>query len=97
MKQRKYDKIADEIYDEIMDAQKYAKCAMKAKMDDRPLSETYHNLSKQEMNHAHMLIEHMPKVVMMDESLKPIWERDYDRMIDWISDVKILIDHYTEM
>lgn len=93
----KYDRIVEEIYDEIMDAQKYVKCAIKSKAEDRPLSEVYHNLSKQEMNHAHMLIEQAPRIVMVDESLKIMWERDHARMINWLSDVKSRIEQYSEM
>lgn len=93
----KYDKIVEEIYDEIMDAQKYIKCAIKHKQDDRPLSEIYHNLAKQELTHANMLIEYVPKITMLDDNIRMMWERDHERMMNWMSDVKMRLEQLHEM
>lgn len=93
----KYDKLVEEIYEEIMDSQNYAKCAMKYKAEDRPLSETYHTLAKQEWGHAQTLMEHAGRVAMMDETIKIMWERDHERMMNWMSDVKMRLEQLHEM
>ncbi len=93
---KKYDDLVEEIYDEIMGAQQYAKHAMKFKADDRPLSEMYHNMARQEYNHAVTLMEHAPKVAMMDDTLKLMWERDSERMVKWMADVKSTLDMLRE-
>lgn len=93
---KKYDDIIDEIYDEIEGAQTYAKHAMKFKAEDKPLSEMYYNMARQEYNHAVELIEHAPKVAMMDETLKLMWERDSERITDWLVKVKSTLEMFRE-
>lgn len=93
---KKYDDIIDEIYDEIEGAQTYVKHALMFKAEDKPLSEMYYNMARQEYNHAINLIEHAPKIAMMDDTLKLMWERDHGRIVEWLSDVKSHLDMIRE-
>lgn len=85
---KKYDCLIDDIHYELKAAHHYAKKAAMYKTEDKPLSALYYELAHQEMNHAIMLKEHVPKVVMMHESLPIIWERDHEHIIDWMAEVK---------
>lgn len=93
---KRYDDIVDEIYDEIMGAQQYAKKAVMFHTEDRTLSEMYHSMARQEYGHANTLIDAATRLSMTDETLRIMWERDHERMVKWMADVRSTLDMLRE-
>jgi len=57
------DNLAEYIEDEIMDAGKYARCALKHKDDTPGLADLFYRLSGEEAEHARMLYDEAMKEV----------------------------------
>jgi len=51
------------IGDELADAEKYARCALKAKAEHPDLADLFHRLSMDEMEHMNLLHEAAAKIV----------------------------------
>lgn len=85
---KKYDCLISDIRYELDAAHHYAKQYAKYKGEDRAMADLYYDLARQEFNHAVMLKEHAPKIVMLHDALPIIWERDNDHITEWMSKVK---------
>lgn len=85
--------------EELNDAEKYIKEALHHKDDDRELAEMFFELSKQEVEHAHM--EHAQAVRMIKgynkeapAAMKAVWDYQHERMIEHEADIKRLMSMY---
>ena len=78
--------IYSEALDELMGAQKYAKCAHKA--EDAQAKTMYHGMAKQELEHAHLLTESGHRVAAGDATLTMIWEHLKKHLMDWRGDIE---------
>ena len=56
-------KLSEMISEEIEDAERYAKCALKHKDDEPELSRTFYDLSMQEMDHMARLHDEVVKII----------------------------------
>lgn len=81
-------KLYEEGLEELMGAQKYAKCASRSESsDDKAM---YRNMAKQELDHAHNFIKSGDRMFASSDSadsLKMVWEGLRRHLLDWHDDI----------
>ena len=85
-------KIAMDITEELMDAQKYIDDASKMKEDYPSIAELYKDLSAEELTHAERLHEAGSKMVADcdDDVSRAIWDWETERMARWEQSIRVL-------
>lgn len=98
------EKLSAMIDEEIEDAKKYAKCAVKYK-DERPaLAKTFYDLSGEEMRHMTMLHAEVSGVIQkykqekgeLPEGMKGLYDYLHGKQIEKAAEVKRLQEMYRE-
>ena len=96
------EKLSAMVDEEIEDAKKYAKCAVKYK-DERPaLAKTFYDLSGEGMRHMTMLHAEVEAVIQkyrqehgeLPEGMKSLYEYLHEKQIERSADVRRLQDMY---
>lgn len=96
------EKLSAMVDDEIEDAEKYAKCALKYK-DERPaLAKTFYDLSGEEMRHMTMLHAEVEAVIQKykqekgepPEGMKSLYDYLHEKQIEKAANVRRLQDMY---
>lgn len=96
------EKLSEMVDEEIEDAMKYAKCAVKYK-DERPaLAKTFYDLSGEEMRHMTMLHAEVEAVIQKyrqekgepPEGMKSLYNYLHEKQIEKAADVRRLQDMY---
>lgn len=96
------EKLSAMVDEEIDDAMKYAKCAIKYK-DERPaLAKTFYDLSGEEMRHMTMLHAEVEAVIQKyrqekgepPEGMKSLYNYLHEKQIERAADVRRLQDMY---
>ena len=96
------EKLSAMVDEEIEDAMKYAKCAVKYK-DERPaLAKTFYDLSGEEMRHMTMLHAEVEAVIQKyrqekgepPEGMKSLYNYLHEKQIEKAADVRRLQDMY---
>ncbi len=91
--------LAEEIREELDDAEKYAREAVKYAGEDLEDASTYADLSRQELGHAdrlhEMALRHIEKAkdagLHPTEAEKAVWDWEHERMLDRTAHVKNLL------
>lgn len=92
--------LAENIREELEDAEKYAKAALKHKDDNRPLSAALADLARQEIEHSEILHSHAVKIIRDKQAMgvetpvamQAVWDWEHEHMIEHTAKVKHLID-----
>ena len=97
-------KLEDEIGEELHDAKKYIKCALKYKEEHKDLADLYYWLSQEEMGHAdklHKMVVSEIEAYRKKEGEPPaemlaIYNYLHEKEIDKAKDVKKMWEMYKE-
>lgn len=90
--------LAENMQEEMHDAEKYAKLAMEYRADYPDLADTFVTLSKQEVNHATMLHNHAERIIRdykakggeAPAAMQAVYDWEHERMIDSMAKVRVL-------
>ena len=90
--------LAENIAEELHDAEKYAKMALEYKEDYPELLDTFLTLSRQEVNHANMLHNHVERIIRdykakdgsAPEAMQAVYDWEHEKMVDAMARVKVL-------
>ena len=87
--------VVEKIDDELLDAEKYIKCAYRVEEDYPQLANTYYQLSLEEMKHVTMLHESVVTIINeykreheVPEGMKVLYDYLHERQIKWATKIK---------
>ena len=87
--------IVEKIDDELMDAEKYIKCAHRVAEDYPQLANTYYQLSLEEMKHVTMLHEAVVSIINeykhnneVPAGMQVLYDYLHERQIKWAAKIK---------
>ena len=92
--------LAENIREELHDAEKYAKAALKCKDENRELSHTLADLAKQELSHSEQLHTHAVRLIKARKdsgvnapaAMQAVWDWEHEHMIEHTIKIKHLLD-----
>ena len=92
-------KLSNMIDEEIADAKKYAKCALKYKDEKPMLGKMFNTLSSEEMGHMKMLHDAVTQIIddydgEVPEEMRAVYDYLHEKQIEEAADVKRLQDMY---
>ena len=96
------EKLSEMIEEEISDAERYAKCALKYKDERTSLAQTFYNLSLDEMKHMNMLHDEVVKIINeykasgaeVPPEMKAVYDYLHRKQIDKAAAVKVIMESY---
>jgi hypothetical protein len=94
--------LAENIREELEDAEKYAWTALKYKDKDRDLAQTVAGLAKQEITHSELLHEQAVRLIKEQQekgitppaAMQAVWDWEHERMIEKTAYVKQLLEMF---
>lgn len=94
-------RVVEKIDDELMDAEKYIKCAYKVEEDYPQLADTYYQLSLEEMKHVTMLHEQAVKIIEdykkdhpIPESMQILYDYLHEKQIKHAAKIRAKQEEY---
>ena len=87
--------LSEKIDDELLDAEKYIKCAYKVDEQYPQVADVYYKLSLEEMNHVTMLHEAVVRIINdykqkndIPPGMQTLYEYLHERQIKWAAKIK---------
>ena len=94
-------KISEKIDEELIDAEKYIKCAYKVQEEYPQLANAYYQLSLEEMKHVTILHEEVVRIINeykqsheVPEGMKALYDYLHTRQIKWAAKIKAKQENY---
>lgn len=94
-------KLTQKIDDELMDAEKYIKCAFKVEDEYPQLADTYYQLSLEEMKHVTMLHEQVVKIIEdykkdhpVPDGMQALYDYLHEKQVKYASKIKAKQEEY---
>ena len=92
--------LAENIREELEDAEKYALKALKWKDDRKDLSQTLAGLSKQELTHSELLHDQAVRLIKEQHdmgvtppaAMQAVWDWEHERMIEKTAHIRQLLE-----
>lgn len=92
--------LVENIGEEVEDAEKYAKEAMRMKTEDLELSKVYAELARQELGHADTLHNQAVRIIKAHKatgaetpaSMQAIWEWEHEKIMDKTARIKLMLE-----
>ena len=92
------------IKEEIGDAEKYARCALNHKSDDKSLADTFYTLSNEELKHMEMLHNQVVRIIDAyrkekgdpPAAMMAVYDYVHEEQIEAVKEVKLLLAMYKE-
>lgn len=96
------EKLSDMITDELNDAEKYAKCALKEKEEHPSLAQTFYSLATDEMKHMNMLHDEVVKIINEYRSqgqevpveMQAVYDYLHKKQMERAINIKIIMESY---
>ena len=96
------EKLSDMITDELNDAEKYAKCALKEKEEHPSLAQTFYSLATDEMKHMNMLHDETVKIINDYRSqgqevpveMQAVYDYLHKKQMERAINIKIIMESY---
>lgn len=90
------------IYDELEDAEKYAKASVRVKTAQPELASVYYRLANEEMGHMETLYKQAAEMIEavkrtgreVPASMQAVWDWEHEKMMNETADVKRLLEMY---
>ena len=87
--------LSEKIDDELLDAEKYIKCAYKVDEQYPQVADVYYKLSLEEMNHVTMLHEAVVRIINdykqtkeIPQGMQMLYEYLHEKQIKWAAKIK---------
>lgn len=95
-------KLCKMIKEELSDAEKYARCALNHKEDDKNLADTFYTLANEELRHMDMLHTQVVRIINdyrikngnPPEGMMAIYDYLHEEQIEAEQEVRILLSRY---
>ena len=96
------EKLSDMIEEEISDAERYAKCALKYKEERPSLAQTFYSLATDEMKHSNMLHDEVVKIINeykatgaeVPAEMQSVYDYLHRKQIEKATNTKIIMESY---
>lgn len=93
--------LVEKIDDELIDAEKYIKCAIKVKKDYPQLADAYSKLSMEEMGHVTILHDQVVRIINeykktneVPPGMQVLYDYLHERQINWAAKIKAKQEAY---
>lgn len=96
---RKIAALAEEIHEELCDAEKYAEKYLKAKDPEPDSASVYAQLAREELSHANLLHGLVAKAIKAytatgkeaPQAMQAVWDYEHDKLIEQEKEVRMML------
>ena len=95
-------KLSKMIKEELDDAEKYARCALSHKEDDKALADTFYTLANEELRHVDLLHAQVVRIINdyrvkkgnPPEGMQAIYDYVHEEQVEADTEIRMLLSRY---